>query len=326
MSYTKYTKATTIFPHDTNPIDPRPDAVYVGDGNYTDGHTWDDFYEPNLWYRGDEDMVAGSPGTWDNHAQGNGSIPVRSSQLSVDGPTIDTGDATTNGKPYWTFAANADHMTTSDTPASFNIGTGEFEMMAVVRFGDNGDKWQHIASRDSGASNWSWLRRSDGAGTNAGLLTISLVNNEPVSATAPAYDTWYILGVSRDGSNNVQLWRDGEFDGVSAGNSEDLDDDSVADLYIGAKGPGTQSILGDMAEFILWEKVLTTAERLAIVNHLQGRYFNAKRAKLLVQDVAGDASTIDTIYPKVGEVNEISPNIIRSTSTVATNVVALYKK
>ena len=118
---------------------------------------------------------------------------------------------------------------------------------------------------------------------------------------------------------------------MSAGNSEDLDDDSLADLYIGAKGAGTQSILGDMAEFILWEKVLTTAERLAVVNHLQGRYFKPKRAELLVQDVAGDASTRNSIYPKVGEVNEISPNIIRDgdqagTWPLATDIVALYKK
>ena len=47
----KYTKAFSITPHDTNALDPRPDAYYIGNGNYTDDHDDGDFYNPSVWFR-----------------------------------------------------------------------------------------------------------------------------------------------------------------------------------------------------------------------------------------------------------------------------------
>lgn len=317
----KFTKAYSITPDNSDYIDPRPDAIYVGSGNFTDGHDSSDFYSPSVWYRGGEQTaVSGSVNSWDNKVESRDSQMVGSSVVAT------TGDASTNYIDYATFNAASDYLKTADTLTNFDIGTGEFEMMAVVRFEDNGNAYQHIASRDAAANNWGWLRRADNAGSNPGKIIFSISSTDPVSADAPAYDTWYILGVSRDSSNNIQLWRDGATDGSSVSNAADLDADNDDELILGAKYSGSayiQSLLGDMAEFILWETRLTTAKRAAVVGHLQDRYFNTQRAKVLTQEVSGDGDTIDTYYPQVGEIVNISPPMIRSSATIAGDIVGL---
>jgi len=315
-----YTKAFAITPHDSNAIDPKPDAYYVGSGNYTDAHTTTDFANPKVWYRGGEQTTMGGAVTsWSNKVNSRESTMTGSSIVDTDG------DASTNYIDYLTFNAATDYLKTTDTDTNYDIGTGEFEMMAVVRFADNGNNWQHIASRDAGASNWGWLRRSDAASSNEGKINFSIIGSDPMSATTVAYDTWYILGVSRDSSNVIQLYRDGATDGASATNGQDLNDSTGDPLVLGAKdnGSGTlvQSLLGDMLEFILWETKLSDKARADCVKYLQDRYFNDQVASL--QRREGD--TIATVYPKVGTVIEDSPEIIMSTNIQAGNIVGLTK-
>ncbi len=213
-----YTKAFAITPHDSNALDPKPDAYYVGSGNYTDAHTTTDFSNPKVWYRGGEQTKMGGAVTgWNNKVDNRASSMTASSIVDTDG------DASTNYIDYLTFNAASDYLKTTDTDTNYDIGTGEFEMMAVVRFADNGNAYQHIAARDSGGNNenWGWLRRADNASSNPGKIVFSIVNTDPVSATTVAYDTWYILGVSRNSSNEIQLYRDGATDGSSVTNAQD---------------------------------------------------------------------------------------------------------
>jgi hypothetical protein len=322
---TKYTKAYSLTPHNTNAVDPRPDAYYVGDGNFTDGHDTDDFYDPKLWYRGGEQLAVGGAVTyWENK------VNTRFSTMEAYSVVATAGNATTNYVDYLTFDAASDYLKTDNTPANYDIGTGEFEMMAVVRFADNGNAYQHIAARDTGASNWSWLRRSDAAGSNPGKMTFSMSGTDPVSADAPAYDTWFIMGVSRDSSNNVQLYRNGATDGSSVSNSADLDNDSDDDLFLGCKSAdgttGVQSLLGDMAEFILWEEQLSTAERAAVVGHLQDRYFNDRRGKLVTCTDPSDGDTYSVTYPPIGKIINDSPKYIRDAGKQASDIVGLLEK
>ena len=320
---TKYTKAYSLTPHNTNAIDPRPDAYYVGDGNYTNGHDDGDFYNPSVWFR--LDNARGSSPITGLASYGTSSKPDVDSTATVNKVT---GNAATNFVDYVHFTAASSHVTVNDN-AAFNIGTGEFEMMAVVRFEDNGNQYQHIATRDKGASNWGWLRRSDAASSNPGKITFSISGSDPVSADAPSYNTWYILGVSRDSSNNVQLWRNGATDGSSVSNSADLDADDDDNLIIGGMHNGTnyvQGVQGDMAEFILWETSLSTAERAAVVANLQDRYFNDRRGKLVTCTDPSDADTYSITYPTIGKIIDDSPKYIRDFGKQASDIVGLLEK
>jgi len=324
---TKYTKAYSLTPHDTNATDPRPDAYYVGDGNFTDEHDTTDFYSPKVWYRGGEQTRLGGAVTgWSNKVNNRESSMTGSSVVDT------TGDASTNYIDYATFNANNDHLKTTDTDTNYDIGTGEFEMMAVVRFADHGNKYQHIAARDAGGSseNWGWLRRADNASSDPGKISFSIIGSDPVSATTAAYDTWYILGVSRDSSNVIQLYRDGATDGASATNAQDLNNETGDPLVLGAKdnGSGTlvQSLMGDMVEFILWETSLSSAERAAVVGHLQDRYFNDQRGKLVTCTDPSDADTYAITYPPIGKIIDDSPKYIRNSGKQASDIVGLKIK
>ena len=319
----KYTKAFSITPHNTNALDPRPDAYYIGNGNFTDGHT--EWGSPPIHLRGGvgmttlNDLVIG----WAHAGGGRTSLGLdNQSGLDHVGGTAETNFI---DYPHWS-SANAYGLINDD--AGFNIGTGEFEMMAVVRFEDNGNQYQHIATRDKGASNWGWLRRSDAAGANPGKITFSMSGSDPVSATTVAYNTWYILGVSRDSSNNVQLWRDGATDGSSVSNSADLDADDDDNFVLGAMFNGTnyvQSLQGDMIEFILWESALSSSDRAEYVQRLQDRYFNDRKAKIVTCSDPDDGDTYIIEYPKVGTVIEESPLHIRDSGKYAEDIVGLQK-
>ena len=317
----KYTKAFSITPHDTNALDPRPDAYYIGNGNYTDDHDDGDFYNPSVWFRFND--ARGTTPIIGADSHGTSAKPAASSTAGVNKIT---GDSTTNFVDYGHWTAASSHVTVNDN-AAFNIGTGEFEMMVVVRFEDNGNLWQHIATRDKGASNWGWLRRN-AAASNGGKIIFSISGSDPISATVASYGTWYILGVSRDSSNNVQLWRDGATDGSSVSNSADLDSDNDDNLVIGTMHNGTsyvQGVHGDIAEFILWETSLSTAERAAVVANLQDRYFNDRRGKIVTCSDPNDADTYSIEYPKIGTVIPESPQYIRNSGKYAEDIVGLQK-
>ena len=320
----KYTKAFSITPHDTNALDPRPDAYYIGNGNYTDEHDDDDFYDPQVWFRfGQGGAERGSTPIIAHSAYGEGSNPSADSTAGVNKIT---GDSTTNFVNYCHWSAASSHVTVNDNDV-FNIGTGGFEMMVVIRFEDNGDQWQHIAARDKGNNNWGWLRLKD-SHSDGGKIKFSMPGSDPVSAAAAAYGTWYILGVSRDVSNNVQLWRDGATDGSSVTSSGDLDADDNDNLVIGAMHNGTsyvQGVQGDIAEFILWEKILDTDERAAVVTNLQDRYFNDRRGKIITCSDPNDADTYSIEYPKIGTVIPESPQYIRNSGKYAEDIVGLQK-
>ena len=320
----KYTKAFSITPHDTNALDPRPDAYYLGNGNYTDEHDDDDFYDPQVWFRfGQGGAERGSTPIIAHSAYGEGSNPSADSTAGVNKIT---GDSTTNFVNYCHWSAASSHVTVNDNDV-FNIGTGGFEMMVVIRFEDNGDQWQHIAARDKGNNNWGWLRLKD-SHSDGGKIKFSISGSDPVSAAVASYDTWYILGVSRDVSNNVQLWRDGATDGSSVTSSGDLDADDNDNLVIGAMHNGTsyvQGVQGDIAEFILWEKNLSTAERAAVVANLQDRYFNDRRGKIVTCSDPNDADTYSIEYPKIGTVIPESPQYIRNSGKYAEDIVGLQK-
>ena len=320
----RYTQASVITPHNTNAVD--ADAVYVGSGNFTDSATTGTFYTPSVWFRSEELQQPTSAGTvtaWDKY-QGPGYVADRFDPKVDAITTVDVvdGDASTNMQNYVHFTAATSALVSNDD-ADFNIGTGEFEMMAVVRFEDNTNQYQHIAARDSGASNWSWVRRKDNTPTNPSKVAFGIAGSDPITATTVPYDTWLIMGVSRNSSNAIQLYRDGATDGAAVTNTADLDADADDNLIIGAKeylGGYVQSLQGDMAEFIIWETSLSTAERAAVVQHLQDRYFNKHLAQLKI--TAQDGTT-PSLMVGVGEIAEISPTVISSSHTYAGDIVGL---
>jgi hypothetical protein len=311
----KFTQAYSITPHNTNEIDPRPDAYYVGSGNFTDDHdSWD---TPKVHLRGGVFMTAisGNMSEW-QHADGSRFSLQPDSMGDV---SLVTGTAETNMVNYVHFDSATSFMQIDDH-ADFNIGTGDFEMMAVVRFQDNGNAYQHIAARDKGGNNWSWLRVSGAAGSDPNKIKFSMSGTDPKSDTTMPLDTWVILGVSRI-SDDIMLYRNGVDD-----MSSDLDADDDDDLIIGAIHNGSdhvQSLQGDMAEFIFWEKSLSASDRATYVQRLQDRYFNPQKAKMITCTDPSDGDTYIIKYPQVGQIIHESPTIIRDAGTGASNIVGL---
>tara|TARA_R100001594_G_scaffold97700_1_gene132075 strand:+ start:1152 stop:2120 length:969 start_codon:yes stop_codon:yes gene_type:complete len=319
----KFTQAYSITPHDSNEIDPRPDAYYVGSGNFTDDHdSWD---TPKIHLRGGVGMtsLSGNMTAW-AHADGDRSSLQPDSMGDI---SLVTGTAETNMVNYVHFTAATSFMQIDDH-ADFNIGTSDFEMMAVVRFEDNGNAYQHIAARDKGNNNWSWLRVS-GAHADAGKIKFSLDGTDPKSDTAVPLDTWVILGVRRY-NDDIMLYRNGVDDMSSAvTNAADLDDDDDDHFMIGCIHNGSdhvQSLQGDMAEFIFWEKSLSASDRATFVQRLQDRYFNPQRAKMITCTDPSDAGTYIIKYPQVGQIIHESPTIIRNSGTGASDIVGLKEQ
>jgi len=306
----KYTKATALAKGTV--YSPPFDALYIGSGNYTETTTAGSVATPSIWYSSNDQGIGTYSGMsssrWDDRgATGDHGATTGTSYQASGGP---------NGYSYYNFDTNTDYITVNDS-TTFNIGTGEFEMMAVVKFVDNGNVYQHIAARDKSANNWAWYRASDAAGSNPGKIVFSIAGTDPVSATTPAYDTWYIVGVARDSGNNVQIYLNGSTDGSSVSNSADLDSDDDDNLIIGGRYTGTaynQSLLGHMTEFILWESELSDANRASIVQILQDKYINAPQANIINLDRDGTAGTFKQL--SVGKLYEIESTGIQTGSTV----------
>lgn len=323
----KYTKAVEIAPRgSTLTLTNAVDAVYIGSGNFTDYASGPTFYSPTTWFRSQEGVTPTSAGTltaWEGYA---GTDPDADTMATVN---VVDGNTSTNMQNYVHFTANDSHITTNDN-AAFNIGTGEFEMMAVVRFGEaTSDLYQHIASRNKASSSWSWIKLKTTHGSGDFLKFSMPGSPDPLSGSTVPFDTWLIVGVSRNSSNEIQMYRNGATDGAAVTNAGDLDTDADDNLILGAISSDdgstmTQSLRGDMLEFILWETSLSTAERADVVQHLQDRYFNEHRAQI-TSKTDSDATTVAHVL-KVGEVHELNVKQVTHSHTYADDIVGLRKE
>ena len=319
-----YTKAVAITPHDTNAIATTPDALYIGSGNFTDADVDADLFTPDVWLRGGRNMTgtAGSSLTGWDAAQSTGGVDVASFG------TINriAGTTETNMVDVAHIVGGTSGMTISDSTA-FDIGTGEFEFMTLIKIEDKGTGvYQRIVSRDydAPASNWSLLRRATSSGGN---LKMNIDGSDPVGSSVVPLDTWVVVGVARDSSGDIQIYIDGVADGSAVNNTTDLDTHNDP-LILGARWTGTaysQGMQGYMAEFLLWEGELRDDHRAAVVKNLQDRYLNTHTAQIKSRTDSSDAGTETSINLTVGEVHSISSELIKDTGTYAGNIVGLYK-
>ena len=264
MSYTKYTKAQALTPGTTYS---KMDALYTGSGNYTDGTVASDIGTPTIWWQGGTGQKSESGVvTWEDKL-GDASAEAVSPSSGV---TISAGTAATNSTDFTTFDGSNAYLKVDDySRLDFN---GAFEMMTLAYF-DSGTGYQTIAAKDTVASAWQWVRKNN---ANNNVATFWMDGTDPIGATTLALDTWHILGVSRDSSNNVQLYLNGATDGSSVSNSTDLS--GTDDFFMGTRWTGsayTQEINGSIAEYLVWTgKSLSTAERASAVQYINDRYFN----------------------------------------------------
>jgi len=317
MSYKKYTKAVSVTTSDSTVYDPRFDALYVGGGNQTDLTVASDIGTPTTWYRSGDAESTGAA-SWDDN--------LGDRDATLDGPTSGVtamtvaGASSTNFKPWVTFDGSDSYLKAANY-SDFNFDK-EFEMMVVIRF-TGGTGYQTIAAKDYDSSAWRWFMQSDGAGNE---VQFAVGGDDPVGTASLSKDTWYILGVSRDSSDVMQLWLDGSTDGSSVTNNTDFSGDT-GDFLLGSRWTGsayTQEMYGDILEFIIWKgSSLSTAERSAAVTYLQDRFFNAQAAQVTLQNGASDIITHKDCL--VGKVLEISSDRVKATNTNATDIVALYE-
>jgi len=311
----KYKRATAVTTSNSTEYDPPFDALYIGGGNQTDLTVGSDIGTPTVWYRsGDAESIGAA--SWSDN--------LGDRDADLDGPasgvTDTAGTSDTNFKPWVTFDGSDSYLKADDY-SGFQFD-GEFEMMVVVRF-TGGTGYQTIAAKDYDSSAWRWLMQSDGAGNE---VQFAVGGDDPVGTASLSKDTWYILGVSRDSSDVMQLWLDGSTDGSSVTNNTDFSGDT-GDFLLGSRWTGsayTQEMYGDILEFIIWKgSSLSTAERSAAVTYLQDRFFNAQAAQVTLQNGASDIITHKDCL--VGKVLEISSDRVKATNTNATDIVALYE-
>ena len=265
MNHPKYTKAQVLTPGTTYS---EMDALYTGSGNYTDGTVASDIGTPTIWWQGGTGQRTSEFGvvTWDDKL-GDASAQAVS---PLSGVTLSAGTTATNSTDFTTFDGSNAYLKVDDhSSLDFNR---EFEMMTLVYF-DSGTGYQTIAAKDTIASAWQWARKNN---ANNNVATFWMDGTDPEGAATLALDTWYILGVSRDSFNNVQLYLNGATDGSAVFNTTDLS--GTDNFFMGTRWTGsayTQELNGSMAEYLVWSgKSLSTAERASAVQYINDRYFN----------------------------------------------------
>ena len=314
-----YSKASAITPSDSTLYGPGGakffSALYIGDGNFEANVVASELFSPKLWLKANTGVTdsGGAISAWADQS-GNSH-----NAAATNAPTVEAGVAATNGLATIDFdnaGANDDGLKVTDH-ADFDFD-GVFSMMAVVKF-DAVNANQAVMAKDKHSSEWTWI-------CDDGVMKFHVSSNDPVGAATLSTDTWYVVGVQRDVSNNMQLYLNNATDGSSVSNTEDFS--GTDDLYIGQRLENTtptygQGMDGEIAEILVWKEHLSAKEREVVYTYLTDKWFNAKKA-----DVAVVLDGVTTTLKKrdVGTIIVMNPATkVMATNTNATNIVALYE-
>jgi hypothetical protein len=318
----KYTKAQAISLDTT--YDPPPDAIWVGSGSTTDDTSVSDLGSPDIWIRADSGTtLSGSviTGLVPKHPTGIG-VPNWSATTGDSGPTLISGDKTTNYEPFFRFNGSSDGLQSGTNHALFQQGTAGFTVIIMVKFDGTGTAECPIAKDGSDTLIKEWSIRKETNDT----VKAQIAGADPVSAALSAA-TWYIIEWSKKASDSVHtIYINGVASGSTATAATNFDD--AEPLSIGRRGNSAayaNYFNGDMTEILYYNDVeISSATRTAVVAYLQDRYSNVKKATIAAT-LSVDSGSATTKSLKVGEVSHLSPASIATSGTTAGDVIGLWE-
>jgi len=316
----KYTKAVAVTPSDGSDLTTPADAIFVGDGCYTDSTTslhtslTTDAGEPEGWWRADNVSAGFMVGQGSKNTRA-----TRASQGGVSGPGVDATGI--NGKPMMTFSTNK-YLSISDS-AEFRLSDDDFSLVIVFKL-DAVDSEQFIWCKDNLNSDWGLYINS------SGILNFK-TSDYPDLATGSAIsaDTWYICEITKDGDDGF-MYLNGVLTDTATNGFDTFDADLTDVMYIGCR-QGASSLSrfvdGDIPEFIMWTggSKLSSGDRTRLMGYLNDRYFNTTRFVDVSTIASGNTSNVDTDRLERGVVHPLKVSRIRSTGTNGSSIVALYE-
>jgi len=327
MSYTKYTKAATITPHDTNAVSPTPDAIYVGEGNWTEQITaGSDFpVTPVLWLVTNQGVSGTAPVTEWQDQSGSG-LRAFDDPDRQSGPILTAADATI--KTSFMRIANNEGFKVDDNSA-LDFGADAFTWMIVYRQSTAGvanANGKTLMAKEDTDDKWELRIESDSGGANIRLYT----SGTDVEGTTDVGDEdWRIVTLTRAATGlgdarTHKLYIDGTIDNGSSGQTfTAVDFDGAQDLYIGHDDGTATDFFGDIAEIIMWDAELTAAQLAIVWDYLNDRHFTGvEKTPAQIKMTVDGTVTSERIPPGV---YEYSPTVVFDTGSKVDSIVALYK-
>jgi hypothetical protein len=234
-----------------------------GDGPGGVGHTLG-ASDLRVWLRGDSGIAASPVALWeDRSGYGNDAGQATSDSR----PTLQT--SALNGAPALAFDGVDDHLETGAVPALDTTTQTIF----VVGSHDNTDANVLVRSAySSGTSNTSWYNQHLAGILSSGGQDSAHARSDTggyVSVSAAADTAGHLHAFQWDGSD-IAYWRDGALAGTSTGATASPGGHLAT--VIGRNYGGSLALAGQIAEVIIFDRALITAQVNLVNNYLSARY------------------------------------------------------
>ncbi len=218
--------------------------------------------ELKLWLRADYGVSTGAGNVVTSWADQSG-LGNHGTQSTTSNQPIAVSSAI-NGLPVVRFDGSNDFLSVADSPATRPV-TPTIYLVAKRSGGGNSGAIFYKSDSTSFANGYGFIRQ--GSGDTYGFFVNSNSTNK-VTATVSASSEFLAqlsynkssLAVLINGSPLAPFWM-----------SQDIAH-STQPLRIGGSGSGTQSFGGDIAEVLLFDRVLTLSEQAAVEKYLSTRY------------------------------------------------------
>ncbi|GAB5408505.1 MAG: hypothetical protein BalsKO_08700 [Balneolaceae bacterium] len=244
-----------------------------------------------VWLRSDtgvDTTAGGEVITWeDQSGNGNDFLGVSG---SGNRPIFSLSNSELGGESAISFAGNGDSFTDTDGPANYLTGMDEFTLFVVYKSDEtNSDQGLWIADAPSGADEIFTIRY-DASGANGGgsftnvvktgILGNSAANQLESFSDIQSNTSAQITSLHWESGVTYDLYVDGILNNPSSAGappSGTITTASTAILGKGGKDTGNNSWNGLIAEFILYCKNLSEAERQSVEDYLAVKYSSAIR-------------------------------------------------
>ena len=257
----------------------------------------------------------------------DGIVQLRGSIYSGSGDWLDqssSGDhdaapreAPTHSVDHWIMGGSAERLEITDNAALDFGATDSFSVMMRLALPDNGTTWQGVFNKGGTGTDERYtveIRGSSGAGGVRFSIGDGAASVLEDGATVVDDDVIFTLCIVRNVTDDdLEIFIDGVSEGSPTTDSTTASLANAAHLELGRDGGGAY-LVGDIYDFILWDKALTAAEALTAHGLLAGT------AAIVTPGVIATSIVVNTptlIGPGVVTPNQIAPPIALNTPTLS---------
>lgn len=244
-----------------------------------------------LWLKADAitGLVDGNSVTTWNDSSGLGNNATQST--AANKPTYKTNII--GGYPVVRFDGSNDFLTTP------SISIGVFTAFAVFKATTSSPVYEQGISTGSASGFHLWTGITTMRVNKSGTST---AKNHPSGATWATDGVWRMTSQTYNGTHaSFLLWVNGS--------SVSLSDVTVASpgtaavnnpVYLGMRGGSTNALNGDLAEIIIYDSSLSTADRQSVEAYLNQKYFSTVSADVVSGAFTVPSPTVSSISPVTG--------------------------